>query len=1533
MSEEIENTRWSQGAPTEVQLREKRLGEKALEFGLDTTEVVGTGVIQGFHGTARLIQAGVNVMAKAPSPHMGIPSLIQQEYTPVETRPMLDIVPEDLRSMLAEKGMDMSDDKWQLAHAVSMMTSAIGISSKLNAMLSVDDIASLSHRVGTKIGTGIAGDIGANLITPDGTKGNILSVFGAEESGALGWLVTDYEEDESKRRLKNMVVDAGIGLGAQTVMESMLFLKKAIGSSTKSATFRAQFASDVVNDPLYINLKEFVNDTVEGASLVAHTQLNPSKLDFSVKPISDAEVHYKPTTVQQVEAKMLRDEGNIQLKSDKKVKLINQEANNQLRHTEDTKRVALDDLNKQKVELEAEIHAQNKALQGDAPKPDQKGLSAKNSRARYRKQVQAFDEKAGKQLDAMNARIAKVVAEAEHEAKAIGDTQLARLEAEGMNLQSQLDTNAERYGAKKAKVQQQKEQAEVLEDIDDSIHKREVSDEEVEAVHDAGKPLDSKPLTDTTTEAKRQANKIIKKRKDKIKEGIENHVVNLRRELADDASKLSPEEKILAEKFVTKFGDGSVDIDSIGKQKGHISTKTEALDDVTHVLNYFDETLKGTKKTVNGVQNLQYINKVLNEGVTDEFSKAIKELSHVTGLDRETLLINANSWGVVLEEATPLVTAFRLHLDKAMQEFHKEIKAVSKRLKRAGLESGDVSATELENILHLKGVIEGLHEGLGGVKSALGRGLKASGSAYGSAKFADPLEQVRKNLNLKKPSKQAIKNDKQKESILNQAMKSLTVKDQKSLQRFIHDMAKMDTKELTAKLVTEASAIPAFNELLLTNGMLGLIAKPSVLAGVFTSTLLQYGWDQLVTKNLEALMSTIVRGVGGVDTGIRFDNMARLKANFDVLKDYLRYWQGDKTALGSIGTEVTDYASRATTQTLDDINASIKEAIGLRKGEEYDSMSSKAITFLEDKILRKPLGYSMYLNSKPVRGMEMADGLFRRLSIASELESQATIMFNTKGGKAFFGDHLSQDVFTKRFKEKGARYMKLEDSLNHKEISQLEFTDKVTDLFKGDEKLLDSIKEATLSSETRAVRTTFQESTEDTVAGNLLRAFNQFSAGEGYSKMALRFVGAMIVPFQKSPVNAVRAVAEHSPLAFTSLRFWETLKHGTPADKMNTIAKMVGGTALMGGIYTQVMEGTITGSVPKGEFGKTVAEQKPPYSIRVGDTWWSYERWGLLKTLLATSADAITHSSTDPESTNLSLMGLGFNAMVADSQIQGIQDVIEAGRHQDPARFMESMARKGISLIEPARGITATVNEIVFPIQVESTIAKEATALSDMVYRTLANSSKSGVAGGILQATDHFNITNVYDEKLDTIGAPMRRYEDNVTSKLLHFAGQKTTTIDSGLFRNQLLEYGVIKDTMSPVDVYDTKLNSVQAKKYNRELFRGTDEHQGLLSELKQLMQTTQFQSRSPKTKQQVVDKVVSRHKRELQMRMYKSDADIRSQHATTKQDKFKEATRSVDLEDLAEGVRHRYTTGSPDTRKRIEQEAKQTAEAFELSK
>ncbi len=219
------------------------------------------------------------------------------------------------------------------------------------------------------------------------------------------------------------------------------------------------------------------------------------------------------------------------------------------------------------------------------------------------------------------------------------------------------------------------------------------------------------------------------------------------------------------------------------------------------------------------------------------------------------------------------------------------------------------------------------------------------------------------------------------------------------------------------------------------------------------------------------------------------------------------------------------------------------------------------------------------------------------------------------------------------------------------------------------------------------------------------------------------------------------------------------------------------------------------------------------------------------------------------------------------------------------------------------------------------------------MYRTLANSSKSGVAGGILQATDHFNITNVYDEKLDTIGAPMRRYEDNVTSKLLHFAGQKTTTIDSGLFRNQLLEYGVIKDTMSPVDVYDTKLNSVQAKKYNRELFRGTDEHQGLLSELKQLMQTTQFQSRSPKTKQQVVDKVVSRHKRELQMRMYKSDADIRSQHATTKQDKFKEATRSVDLEDLAEDVRHRYTTGSPDTRKRIEQEAKQTAEAFELSK
>jgi len=484
-----------------------------------------------------------------------------------------------------------------------------------------------------------------------------------------------------------------------------------------------------------------------------------------------------------------------------------------------------------------------------------------------------------------------------------------------------------------------------------------------------------------------------------------------------------------------------------------------------------------------------------------------------------------------------------------------------------------------------------------------------------------------------------------------------------------------------------------------------------------------------------------------------------------------------------------------------------------------------------------------------------------------------------------------------------------------------------------------SLSGARMSQE-RAVQTTFQESTDDTVAGQLLGAFNRYADGEGYDKMALRYVAGSVIPFQKSPVNSMRAVMEHSPMAVTSIRFWKDLVDGTPAEKMRALSKVIAGTTLMMGVTKLAVEGDITGSAGEGEYGQMRAESMPPYHIRIGGTMFDYSRTGFIKALLATSADAIKHKAEDPESAQFSVLGLFMNATMADSAFSGTQDILEAVKRKDSSQFLEKATRSGLAIMTPARGVTATANELIFRGQVESSIAKEATDLKDVIYRTLANSTKSGLIGGALQTSDHFGVTNVYDEKLDTLGNEMFRYEEGFASRLLHFGGMKTTTLPQGEFKAQLLEYGVIKDALSPTDVYHTELNSVQNKAFNRELMHGSGGHEGLLSQYKRLFQTTQFKTAKPDSAQGLVDAMRTKAEKGLKIRMYGSDSDIRNHYADTEKKKFEASTNTISSADFTGVERHLYASGSESTRAKMEADLKdrrakanKTAEAFQLSK
>jgi hypothetical protein len=132
----------------------------------------------------------------------------------------------------------------------------------------------------------------------------------------------------------------------------------------------------------------------------------------------------------------------------------------------------------------------------------------------------------------------------------------------------------------------------------------------------------------------------------------------------------------------------------------------------------------------------------------------------------------------------------------------------------------------------------------------------------------------------------------------------------------------------------------------------------------------------------------------------------------------------------------------------------------------------------------------------------------------------------------------------------------------------------------------------------------------------------------------------------------------------------------------------------------------------------------------------------------------------------------------------------------------------------------------------------------------------------------------------------------------------------------------------------------VQNKAFNRELMHGSGGHEGLLSQYKRLFQTTQFQNANQDSAQGLVDAMKAKAEKELKLRLYGSDSDIRNHYADTEKKKFEASTNKISSADFTGVERHLYASGSESTRAKMEADlrdrrakADKTAEAFQLSK
>jgi hypothetical protein len=185
---------------------------------------------------------------------------------------------------------------------------------------------------------------------------------------------------------------------------------------------------------------------------------------------------------------------------------------------------------------------------------------------------------------------------------------------------------------------------------------------------------------------------------------------------------------------------------------------------------------------------------------------------------------------------------------------------------------------------------------------------------------------------------------------------------------------------------------------------------------------------------------------------------------------------------------------------------------------------------------------------------------------------------------------------------------------------------------------------------------------------------------EGQLKELQRITGnrfmRVLVPFYKTPMNALLYVAERSPLAKASFvgRYQKAFEEGGAA-AANANTRMAMGTAMMVMLWQNWEAGDITGGLsPDPRLRKAYLRQGiKPYHVRFGDTYYNYGMAEPLSTIVGLVMDTmevVNHPDTDDmevEEIVAATAGvIGYN-LTNKSFMTGIQSFMDATRN--PGRF------------------------------------------------------------------------------------------------------------------------------------------------------------------------------------------------------------------------------------------------------------------------
>ncbi len=189
----------------------------------------------------------------------------------------------------------------------------------------------------------------------------------------------------------------------------------------------------------------------------------------------------------------------------------------------------------------------------------------------------------------------------------------------------------------------------------------------------------------------------------------------------------------------------------------------------------------------------------------------------------------------------------------------------------------------------------------------------------------------------------------------------------------------------------------------------------------------------------------------------------------------------------------------------------------------------------------------------------------------------------------------------------------------------------------------------------------------------------------------------IIMPFTRTPANIVRFTFERTPLAPLMSQFRQNLAAGG-ARRDLALAQIGLGTSAMLMFADMTLSGQVTGRGTP-EKGTRAAQGRAgwqPYSVKIGDRWFAYNRLDPVGSLIGMAADATESiqfaqmaSMDDPDVERLAVAtSVAFAGnLVNKTYLSGLSSIIEA--LNDPQRSAERWAQRLAGSIVPTIGAQA----------------------------------------------------------------------------------------------------------------------------------------------------------------------------------------------------------------------------------------------------